>query len=441
MLTYTGHALIDVGVAALTALAEHADPSHLTSGDLESAATFLERLYVAQGPMRNFARGSVFHNAGYTSSPDPVRQRGYVDRVLRSWRPGTPVLPDCACTFCGQPAAYRATRQEIPLLNGLDIYNFAPAAQAGIPVCGGCSLAVQALPLGCVKSSGGLIAAHSDDPAITYRLAKAALERTLKLLSLEADALPGLPFPPTRFVEMVIGWLATVERGRDAPASLTGYFFTNAGAAPAITVYLLASDAISFLEQAQHHADGTLTAAWNRAVARAWVAPKKGDADPSMQRNRLYEALLDLPAKARFILRKYLLPTQHWGLTALFMEKVMAMDPERITLLRKLGERFAGYVRDKKAFFYQFSRTDEYSRWRRLVLRAADDHMRATGTSLVSFDEFVTAFTAPQGEVNDWRLARDLVTLALIDARATGDPLSEDDEPLFDEEDVESTTP
>ncbi|MCC7209685.1 MAG: type I-B CRISPR-associated protein Cas8b1/Cst1 [Anaerolineae bacterium] len=439
MLQYTGHVFVDVGVAALTAFARHTDPAQVTAGDLERAADFLERLYTAPGPMRNFARGSVFHNAGYTSSPDPARQQAHADRVLRSWRPGVPILQDCRCVFCGQAAAYRATRQEVPLLNGLDTYNFGPAGRAGIPVCGVCSLAIQALPLGCVKSAGGLVAAHSNDPQVTFRLAKAALERLLKHFSLETNDLPGGPFPQTRFVEMVIGWLVEAERGCMSPASLTGYFFSNSGASPSITIYPLSSEVVAFLDEAHHNADGSLTDAWNIAIARAWFDPKKGkgEVDTNSEKNALYETLLDLPAKARLVLRQHLLPTRHWGLVSLFLTKVMAMDPERIVLLRSLGERFAAYVREKKAFFYKFSRTDEFSRWRRLVLRAADDHMRATGTSLITFDEFAAVFTAPAGEINDWRLARDLVTLALIDARAASGATPDDDEPLFDEEEIE----
>lgn len=434
VLYHTGHALVDVGIDVLTVFSELDRAEYVTASDLEAAANFLEHAYTAPGPMRAFARGAVFHNAGYTSSPDPARQRAYADRVLRSWRSGSPVI-DSTCAFCGRPAAYRATRQEVPLLNGLGIYNFSPGAQAGIPICGLCSLAVQALPLGCVKSEGGLLTAYSDDPTITFDLVKACVQHTLKFLSLQEPSLPGYPFPRTRLIEMVVSWSAAVERHDAASASLTGYFFTNAGAAPAITIYPLASDVVDFLERVLHHADATLTAAWHRAVARAWEQPKKGSTDLTMQRNRLYEAVLDFPSRTRQVLRRYLYPTGHWGLVALFLVKVMHMDPERIALLRTLGDRFAQYVKGKKAFFYQFSRTDEYARWRRLVLRAADDHIRATATSLITFDEFVQAFTAPPGEINDWRLARDLVTLALIDARAAGSAGQADEEPLF--EDIE----
>jgi len=439
LLAYTYHPLIDIGIAALTVLAQHTDPSDLTWADLESAAAFLAKCYTDDdSPMRNFARGTIFHNAGYTSSSVQAKQRLYIARVLESWRPGTPVMPGEFCLFCGKPAVYRATRQEVPLLNGADVFNFSPAGHAGVPICGLCSLAVQAMPLGCVKSGGNLIAAHSDDPALTFRLAKAAVTRTRKALTLNTgEGLPGYPYERTRFVEMLVDWLAATERYSRAvewQPSLTGYFFTNAGQNPSIKIYRLSSAVISFLEAAYHHPDGTLTAAWQRAVSNAWVKPKQGASDHAVQSNGLYEALLNLPDEARRFLRKHLRPTHHWGLVALFLERVMDMEPERIALLRALGERFAVYARDKRAFFYQFSRADDHSKWRRLVLRAADDFARQTGHPLITFDEFTQAFVPVPGAINDWRLARDLITLVMIEQR---DPAGE---PLYPEIEPESET-
>lgn len=440
MVAFTGHPLIDVGLAALTVFAGHTAPHELNEANLNAMADLLERLYTQPGAMRNFAKGTVFLNAGYTTSADPLKQHAYAERVLRSWRADAPRLEGVNCAFCTQPAAYRATREEVPLLNGREVFNFSPAGRAGIPICGVCSLAMQALPLACLKSGGGLVAAHSSDPRLTLRLAARALKRMLKSVTLGAEEkIPGLPYERTRLVEMLIEWLASAERlsavdGGGRMPSLTGYFFSNNGTAPSVKVYPLESGVVGFLEQVYHNADVSLTAAWNRVVTRAWVANKdepqatEGDA----RRNNLYEALLNLPQDARMVLKRYLLRTHHWGLVALYVREVMLMDETRINLLKALGERLAAYVAQKRPFFYAFSRTDEYAKWRRLLLRAADDHKRFQGEDLITFDEFVTAFTAPPGEINDWRLARDLVTLALIEARSSGD-----DEPLFEDDSVE----
>jgi len=455
VLFYTGHVFVDVGVAAITAFSRRTDPGALIEADLEAVAGRLAVLYTQDGPMRTLARSSVFFNAGYTSSNDPAKQRAYCRRVLYAWRPDAPGLPGETCLFCGRPAAYHASREEVPLLNGREVYNFSPAGQAGIPICGFCSLAIQALPLGCVKSGGGLLAAHSDSPAVTFQLAQTALRRLLTALTLigPEDKLPGAPFERTRLVELLIGWLAQAGRSRaEQPQmpSLTGYFFTNYGSSPSIRIYRVSSDVIGFLAAVYHNMDGTLVAAWQRAEAHGWVQPKQvgkaadsasapdspaGQVNRSTQANRLYESLLALPDSARQILYRDLLPTRHWGLVTFFVRKVMGMDAERIKLLETLGVRLTAYAQDRRAFFYQFSRTDEYSKWRRLLLRASDDYVRQTGQPLITFAEFVTAFTAPPGEINDWRLARDLVTLKLIELRAVGDEALFDDEDL-DEKDV-----
>lgn len=429
MYDWLGHPLIDVGIAALTALSGRADPHALTESDLEQAAIQLGRWYTDVGAMRNFAKGSIFHNAGY-GMPNPAIQHRHIQRTLFAWRATDSIADTCA--FCGRPAAYRASRQDMPMLNGEALYNFGGGGRAGVPVCGWCSLAIQALPLGCIRSGGTLIACHSDDQALTLAIAADAVRRTRQALTLTGE-IPVFAFERTRLVDLLIDWLARIERRGDvntvnAP-SLTGYIFTNAGASPAVRIYRLDSGVVSFLERAQHAPDASLTGAWNRAVERAWVRGKKKDAvdDRMRQCNRLYEMLLALPAESRTFLRRYLLPTQHWGVAALFLRKVMGMDQERITLLKTLGERFATYTRSQKRFFYPFARTQEYSKWRRHILNAADD-MRRKGDVLITFDEFIAAFTAPPGEINDWRLARDLIVLAMFEQGI------QPDEPLFDDE-------
>jgi len=435
MYVWTGHALVDVGIAALVALAGCETPSALTTTDLTAVAGRLAAWYTQPGSTRNFAKGSVFHNAGYGMA-NPALQRKHVARVLNSWQRESAI--DARCAFCGRPAAFFASRQDIPLLNGEAIYNFSARGVAGLPVCGLCSLAIQALPFGCVRSGGMLIACHSDDPTLTQALARTAVQRAERALTL-GNELPVFACERTRFVELLIDWLALLERQQSAQGSevaLTGYVFTNAGASAAIRIYTLESSVIGFAEAAQHNADATLTQAWQGAMFRAWGrARAKHVASETMQRpNHLYEALLDLPAGARGFLYRFLFPTRHWGLVALFLRKVMKMDPTQIELLRSLGERFAAYVRERKRFFYPFARTAEYALWRRHVLNAADDCKRRSGHSLISFDEFIAAFTAPPGEINDWRLARDLIVLVILDAGIQADETLFEDEPEIIEE-------
>ena len=80
-----------------------------------------------------------------------------------------------------------------------------------------------------------------------------------------------------------------------------------------------------------------------------------------------------------------------------------------------------------------------YSTWRRKLIQAEYDYARR-GELLITSEEFVYAFTAPHGsEFNDWKLARDIVSLRIIEELHQSGEWSPDDEPLvFDEDDDET---
>lgn len=427
MFNWTGHPLVDVGIAAVTAYCGCSDPEELTENELTAAANYLERLYTQNRAMRGHADGIVFHNSPYVRGSDPQARAAYVKRTLYSWQEGVPGLAE-SCAFCGRPSAYRASRRDVPMLNGQGIINFSPAGRAGLPVCGACSLALHMLPLGCVKSGLNLLAAHSSDPGVTLSLASEALREMLALLALpDLEKLPGVRYERTRLIERMVRW-AMKAADAERPAALTWYVFSNSGTAPSVRIFPISSAVVGFVRAVKVNPDGTVIDAWERAVARAWVVqPKQSDHDQLP--NRLYEALLDLPVGAPALLRRHLLPVKHWGLVELYLRRIMNLTQERIDLLRALGDRFADYAAQKRAFFFQFARTEHYSQWRRALLRAADDASR-DGQTLISFDEFVDVFTAPGGEFNDWRLMRDLIVLRMLEQRAIAD-----DEALFDETD------
>jgi CRISPR-associated protein Cst1 len=54
MLNYTGHPLVDVGIATITAFAEKDDPTELTEADLDKVAEYLIYQYTHQ-PLKSFA--------------------------------------------------------------------------------------------------------------------------------------------------------------------------------------------------------------------------------------------------------------------------------------------------------------------------------------------------------------------------------------------------
>jgi CRISPR-associated protein Cst1 len=422
---FTGQPLVDVGIATLTAFAGHTRPEQLTGDDLARAADWLASLYASGTLMGNLARGMLVLNSGYFDA----RRDAYIQRVLLGWQEDAPRL-DAVCTFCGAPAAYLANREDVPLFTGRAVINFGPSGRDGQPVCGCCSLALHMLPVGCFKSGRGLVALHSEDPALVLAFARENLRRLQQMLTLHVESLPELRFARTRITELLLQQWARLERRRTQPASLTAYYFSNAGQSPFVEIYRVDACALTFLDAVLHPVDLAVRDAWERAAARAWIAHAKDEGLDALRRNRLYEDFLTLPEGALTFLRRYLLPTGCWPLVELYLRKVLTMRDSDLNLLREVGDRMAAYARQKSQFFYDFSRTHDYVDWRRIVLRAADDSARVTGVPLISFDEFVTLFTFRDGEIWDWRLARDLITLRMIEARA----VPETDAPLFDDD-------
>jgi len=104
MLHYTGHPLVDVGIATIAAFAGKPDPTTLTEGDLDAAADYMEANYSVD-PLKSFLT-VAFPNSGFTQPAyenQPEKRAIYAQRVLRAYRAGTPSL-DVACAFTGEPA-------------------------------------------------------------------------------------------------------------------------------------------------------------------------------------------------------------------------------------------------------------------------------------------------------------------------------------------------
>lgn len=80
MLSYTGHPLVDVGVATITAFAGKKEPSSLTLADLDKIADYMERNYIVD-PLKSFLT-VAFPNSGFTQPAFGKSQRS--ERFMRS---------------------------------------------------------------------------------------------------------------------------------------------------------------------------------------------------------------------------------------------------------------------------------------------------------------------------------------------------------------------
>lgn len=465
MLAYTGHPLVDVGIATLTAFAGKRDPGELTEADLDAAADYITREYTRQ-PLKSFMSVPFTVNAGYSQpgfEKTPEKRFEYARRVLRSYKSDIPLL-NTLCVFTGQPAVNiafgekeglppgRAFRQHIPLLTGEGAINFHPYGDAGLPVSGLAMLAIQALPLGCAKCSGKLLAVHSDNPDILLHFAERFLEENRVSIQLAQQA-GSTKMPETRYSHrtLLIDTLLKAEQMRrdmqqdEQPFSITAYHLSNSGQGVGLDIYHLPLQVIGFLREME---TAEYSREWHAIVSRAWeVAPRKkgkpaNDAGFELRRNWLYEDIFSLPGNARAFLRTYFLRQSlrfaraeqgdprgtytlqqetnlvSWKITEQFLRRILHMEKERIEQIRTMGDRLAGYVRSQndRRFFRDFFTEQRYDYFRTALIKANLAHVRRGNPPFLAFDPYIEVFEeGDEVARSDWRLARDLILIRMVE--------------------------
>jgi CRISPR-associated protein Cst1 len=468
MLRYTGHPIADIGVATIAAFCEKLDPSTLSQEDLLKVAQFLEREYFS-GKLLSYLR-CVFFNSAYAQSNIGLEA---IDRFKRQTlyafqEPPAQEASGLRCTFSGGPASQVAYRQHAPLLTGVNVLNFFPAGTSGLPISGPYMLAIQAFPLGARRCYGRALAVHSpDDPSLTYAFAHRFLNENRRLLLLtekSGEKYLDAKAPKTLIVHSLIE-IEDERRDRNEnkyDPSLTVYYLTSFGQKPDIDLFHLPSEVIRFLRLAVRA--GTQQV-WRRIEAVAWEkvasenqkreskgrgrkgksAKAEGEKSltwgPGISRNYLYEDLFDLPKKAPYFVRTYFLRRAYrvarqqddprrayrlsqeleivsWELTRLFLKEVIGMEKARIEAIRTLGDRLADYIAsdNDRRFFQRFYRTNQYGVLRNLLIQSCYARLRKGQPPLIGLDEFLLVFEdgeeVPRG---DWRLARDLVLIRMIE--------------------------
>lgn len=466
MLNFTGHPFYDIGVAVCCAFAGKRDPAALTPQDLAAMAAFIEDNYQRQ-PLKNFynvvfTKNAWFNHIAYDKNP--AKRHDLAQRLLHSFvsqgQAGAEV-----CAFTGEPATAvafsdklppgRAYRQHIPMLTGEGCINFFPYGDAGLPVSGKAILALHAFPLGCANCGGRLLAVHSDNHDIIQEFAGEFLQQNRQHILLAQQAgstkMPGAD--KTAKTMLVHTFLDISERLRlERAASVTAYHFTNSGQSnpldeknPPLAIYHLPFQLTEFLSQV--HNNPLYKKQWRDIAHRAWRLAdnggRRGRGNGGKERpahNYLYDDIFRLPDGARIFIRRYLLriPADKgqaddprlaysprtecqlvsWPITALFLRKVMNMEQERINQIRDFADRLAAYVsrENDKRFFTAFYAEQSYEYLRNLLLKANMRHIKGGGTPLVTLASYLEIFEDGVDELRpDWRLARDLVLIRLIE--------------------------
>lgn len=486
MLDYTGHPLVDVGIATIVAFADKDTPDEITESDLEAIADYMADNYV-RNPLRSYLT-VAFPNSGFTQPAfftQPEKQALYSERVLRAFRAETPTQ-DEAGVFMGLPAAAvpfdvygllepgRAFRQHIPLQTGESVINFHPYGEAGLPVSGLALLAVQAYPLGSAKCAGRTLSVHSDNPEIMRYFAAKFLKDNRAAVTLAQQAGSSkMPEPHLKYRTLLIQTLLDAVQRRqkshcqEEPFSITAYHLSNSGQGADLTIYHLPSQIIAYL---QLMLSPDYEAAWRQIVGRSWLRPKlkrgQAEAPPNFEpeRNFLYEDLFrlaeDVTGQApRFIRTYFLRDTLHfarndptdprgqystrqeiqlvsWKLTEPFLRRIMHMDESRIKEIRSLGDTLAAYVKSQndRRFFRNFYGESRYPNFRSLLIKANTEYVKRGNPPFLNLDAYMTVFEDGEelGKSN-WNLARDLVLIRMIEKLYAGENWFQQNKDVFPE--------
>jgi len=408
MMNWTGHVLVDVGIAAVCAMTAKKEPTQLTLEDLDAAADEMERYYFS-GALTSYLT-CVFMNSEYVQPGNGAKKaetrKRYAERILRAHRakPEESAKTE-VCAFSGLPATHRIHRGQMPLLTGEDVLNFFPGGAGGLFIAGPYLTALQALPLGGRRSEGKLLIAHSDSPPLTLALARNFVEDNRRLLGLAmSGGLPnrdglaeGLPreqaswdaakkrpkYPDAKsaFTLVASDLLDVLERRSDVcnsgtPASLQIYWLSSSGQGPSLDVFSVPSNLIRFLSNVTQASTNT---AWRRVVARGWIVEDAGQtpaattrrsakkpaapplSGPGRSRNPVFVSLFSIyaggfidPQPANRFIRRYLLSELRgsiahaedcdWKLVDLFLQEVLIMSPDRIQRIREFADALAAYI-------------------------------------------------------------------------------------------------
>jgi CRISPR-associated protein Cst1 len=473
---YTGHPLVDVGLASILAFHQKIDPADITDDDLSAVADFIEQHYTVQ-PLKSFLN-VAFLNSGFTQPAFerwPEKRQLYARKVARQYDVAQTDGSE-QCVFTGEAIsavswsiddslpAGRAFREHIPLLNGRGVINFVPGGDAGLPVSGKALLCIQFFPMGSAKCGGRLLAVHSNNPALMWHFAnrfwQANQSAILQAQATGSSRLPGVPHNPRT---LLIKTLLEIEAQRqdmlaeEQPASVTAYHVSNSGQSnpldernPPLALYHLPLQLTAFLATVS---GGDYKRQWGDIARQAWQRPPQpgkakspGEQPFTPRYNRLYEDLFDLPDNARAFVRTHFLrlpqrtsqphdPTRDayslkadahlvsWRLVNLFLKEVIRMSTTRIDEIRTMGDRLADYVfdRDDRHFFRSFFRENRPQAFRTHLIKANLAAIRAGKVPLFTLDSYTQVLHLDLFDDGaemlriDWKFARDLVLIRMIE--------------------------
>jgi len=440
-LHYTGHPLIDIGIAAASAYAKRRTPQEVTADDLSALAGDLTRWYTEFSGVQRFL-SVIFMNATFVQNSTLEKKQEYAQSVLHAFHQDRLAEEgEVRCTFFPERAALMtATRKHIPLLNGESTGNFSANGQPGLPMSGLAMLAIHTMPLGCLKT-GHLLGFHQlpapGQPDLNVILAKSAVDLNLASISLmtseEGDMQSYGSYQRTRYIEKLLATRRDLVRKKEVRSdqqilkNVTGFYFTNYGPSPKIEILKLLNSVGAFIERADiDHPDS-----WNRLIAANWQPVKGEEEVPSAnvehrgRRNFVFEQLFDT-ATQPMRLGQRLITHGDWALVHLFLEEIINMQQKEIDNLYAVGTKLAHYMdlndvssKGLSWGFYHQLKIAKPGKLRALIRSANESLSRKNRAEfMVTVPELLLAFYRAEG-YGDFYLARDIVAMVVFDTLHT----------------------
>jgi len=453
---YTGHPLIDMGVATLVVATGTSSPTEIEKEKIE---VFIddELVPVYINPAMSNYLGSVlfgnvnFANPAMNTNPkfdEKRRQRlkawftvaletdpndrdqlmslidGFRQGPRTDWLlPADVEIPDPGerCAFSGDLAVIRVSRIIVPMTGSEDALNFVPQGRPRLPIAGWVLLAMLAMPMGTLNSGGQVLLPHTMDYGLLQKLAAHALEQNRRAIQMEGlNKRPNYRFARTQVLKTLL------ELGARGPRiyPLTVYKFSSSAQNAKLEIFTLETRVMAFIMQAKYrHAR-----AWNTIVQRAWYLDAQPNEAPALtkkgeqiyeRRNYFYEGLFSLPQAAPAFMRRYLLrqrqpgvpkgkskhdPRYHyssyeerevisWDLIKLFMEMMMDISKDRIDAIQILADRLAMYIsHTDKRLYGRLFRCRKGHELRSELIRAANRVKEQGREPILPYREFITAF-------------------------------------------------
>jgi CRISPR-associated protein Cst1 len=478
-LRWTGHALIDVGVAGICAFAKTKAPEDVTLENLDRVSAFMVETYY--GEKLGTYLTCVFMNASFVQPNEGKEKRqAFIQQYLRAHRAEPDeILAGQRCAFSGLPATSALVRTHFPLFSGEGVMNFRPDGESWVPAAGPFVVALMFLPLASRRAEGKLLAVHSEDVELMVAFAKRHLERNRLLLELPLPTeralvhpgydseLPSWDAGKKRYKyadakgprSLVIATLAEIAQKaapddlRPHASALTAYLISNSGQGPSCEIFDVPGGVTSFVHKA---AEADTAKAWAAVTKRfrpvraqdddeateAKVKKSKTkapapDGRPGWSKNEAFEDLckiyepgfLDRHAAGRWLSR-YVLGRMNddkgarryehtnarmWRLAELFLTEVMGMKTGRTETIKKFADKLAHWIAEKNDKRLYRSLMMDRGSELRRVLRLVQQESAKVGTVLFGLDEYASVWL--HEEAGDW-LVRDLICIRVVEKLA-----------------------